>query len=194
MGCGTSNSMESVSPPKQIEHMQPVTFGEILPPLREAAEEEAKKEEERAVTAATSEEMRHEPMKHVPEGKGFLFGQSENERKILLLDCEKMQFSILSSKTQVAGTPSKYQPKDVIFEESQEMLASNLFNKNSHPPYNFMFITFLNDETIFLCGGVNFAFEYFSEEAFLFRVSSIDSEQLQARRKKTGNNLVGNKF
>lgn len=72
------------------------------------------------------------------------------------------------------------------------MLASNLFNKNSHPPYNFMFITFISDELIFLCGGVNYAFEYFSEEAFLFRVSSIDTEQ--PRRKKYGNNLVGNKF
>jgi hypothetical protein len=60
--------------------------------------------------------MKHEAMKHVPEGKGFLFGQSENERKILLLDCEKMQFSILSTKTQIPSTPNKYQPKDVIFE------------------------------------------------------------------------------
>ena len=74
------------------------------------------------------------------------------------------------------------------------MLASNLFNKNSHPPYNFMFITFISDELIFLCGGVNFTFDYFSEEAFLFRVSSIESEQPQTRRKKYGNNLVGNKF
>jgi hypothetical protein len=73
------------------------------------------------------------------------------------------------------------------------MLASNLFNKNSHPPYNFMFITFISDDTIFLCGGVNFAFEYFSEEAFLFRLSSIEGEDLQPRRKK-GNSLVGNKF
>lgn len=63
MGCGTSNSMESVSPPKQIEHMQPVTFGEIPPPFKDAATEEEqnepKKEEERTMTAATSEEMRH---------------------------------------------------------------------------------------------------------------------------------------
>lgn len=82
MGCGTSNSMESVSPPKQVEHMQPVTFGEIPAPFKDAVAEqveepnEHKKEEERAMTAATTEEMKHEPMKHVPEGKGFLFGQS----------------------------------------------------------------------------------------------------------------------
>jgi hypothetical protein len=56
------------------------------------------------------------------------------------------------------------------------MLASNLFNNNSHPPYNFMFVTFLNDETIFLCGGVDYKFDYFSEEAFLFRVASITAE------------------
>ena len=84
-------------------------------------------------------------MKHVPEGKAFIFGQSENERKILLLDCEKMQFSILSTRGQSPNPPHKYQPSEVIFEESQELLASNLFNNNSHPPYNFMYITFISD-------------------------------------------------
>lgn len=74
------------------------------------------------------------------------------------------------------------------------MLASNLFNNNSHPPYNFMFITFTSDETIFLSGGVNYQFDYVSEEAFLFRVASIANEEPQARRKKNCNNLVGNKF
>jgi hypothetical protein len=34
----------------------------------------------------------------------------------VLLDCEKLQFSILSTKGQVPSTPNKYQPKDVIFE------------------------------------------------------------------------------
>jgi hypothetical protein len=50
-------------------------------------------------------------MKPVPEGKAFLFGQSENERKILLLDCEKMQISILSNRTQTSEVNTKYQPK-----------------------------------------------------------------------------------
>ena len=43
------------------------------------------------------------------------------------------------------------------------MLASNLFNTNSHPPYNYMFTTYISAETIFLCGGVNYAFDYVSE-------------------------------
>lgn len=87
-----------------------------------------------------------------------------------------MQFSLLSNRTQMPNTPNKYQPKDVIFEESQEMLASSLFNNNSRPPYNFMFITFISDETIFLSGGVNFNFDYVSDEAFYFRVASIANE------------------
>ena len=53
------------------------------------------------------------------------------------------------------------------------MLASSLFNNNSRPPYNFMFITFISDETIFLSGGVNFNFDYVSDEAFYFKVASI---------------------
>jgi hypothetical protein len=53
-------------------------------------------------------------MKHVPEGKAFIFGQSENERKIVMLDCEKMQFSIISSKMHAPA--HKYTPKDIIFE------------------------------------------------------------------------------
>jgi hypothetical protein len=57
-----------------------------------------------------------------------------------------------------------------------------------------MFITFTSDETIFLCGGINYQFDYVSEEAFLFRVASITNEEPQARRKKGANNLVGNKF
>ena len=36
---------------------------------------EGKKEEERVLTAAT-DELKHEAMKHVPEGKAFIFGQS----------------------------------------------------------------------------------------------------------------------
>ena len=84
-------------------------------------------------------------MKPVPEGKAFLFGQSENERKILLLDCEKMQISILSNRTQTSEVNTKYQPKEIIFEESQELFESFMFDRNSHPPYNFMFITFISD-------------------------------------------------
>lgn len=69
-----------------------------------------------------------------------------------------------------------------------------MFDRNSHPPYNFMFITFISDETIFLCGGVNAKFDYFSDEAFFFRVSSIANEEPQSRRTKGGNSLMGNKF
>lgn len=116
-----------------------------------------------------------------------------------MLDCEKMQFSILSSRGQVPPTPHKYQPKDIILEESQEMLASNLFNKNSHPPYNFMFITFIEDETIFLCGGVNYEFDYVSEETFFYRVNKSEELQLNSpaikrSKRAIGNNLVGTKF
>jgi hypothetical protein len=77
MGCGTSNTMESVSPPKQVVTV-PMPQVAALPPLEAQQVEggEGKKEEERAMTAATVEEMRHEAMKHVPEGKGYLFGQS----------------------------------------------------------------------------------------------------------------------
>lgn len=102
-----------------------------------------------------------------------------------------MQFSIISSKPQGGSTPQKYQPKEVIFEESQEMLASHLFNNNSHPPYNYMFTTFISPEAIFLCGGVNYNFDYVSEEAFLFRLASI-TQNPPPRRKGYG--LVGNKF
>ena len=107
--------------------------------------------------------MKHEPLKNIPEGKAFLYGQSNSERKIVLLDISMNQLSIVSCRSNLPQTPHKYQPENIILEESQEMLNSNLFNKFSHPPYNFMFATFVSEDTIFLCGGVNYEFDYVSE-------------------------------
>ena len=48
-------------------------------------------------------------------------------------------------------------------------MSSALYNKFSHPPYNFMFATFIDESRIFLCGGVNADFEYISDEAFIYK-------------------------
>ena len=35
-----------------------------------------------------------------------------------------------------------------------------------------MFATYLNDDKIFLCGGINADFEYISDEAFVYEIKS----------------------
>jgi hypothetical protein len=58
-----------------------------------------------------------------------------------------------------------------------------------------MFATYLSDERIFLCGGINADFEYVSDEAFVYEVRG--GEKIAINRPTSfvnNNNLLGLKF
>ena len=58
-----------------------------------------------------------------------------------------------------------------------------------------MFATYLNDEKIFLCGGINADFEYISDESFIYEIKNNEKIYLNgANSFWTKNNLLGLKF
>ena len=71
-----------------------------------------------------------------------------------------------------------------------------MYNSFSHPPYNYMFATYINSSMIFLCGGANYDFDHVSNEAFLYKVNQDGQPLLNKSRqkKRIGNNLMGTKF
>lgn len=57
-----------------------------------------------------------------------------------------------------------------------------------------MFATYLSDEKIFLCGGINADFEYVSDEAFVYQVKGSEKMSLNGGLLNNKNNLLGLKF
>ena len=73
-----------------------------------------------------------------------------------------------------------------------------MYNSFSHPPYNYMFATYVEAGQVFLCGGANYDFDHVSNEAFFFRVNQEQPSMLSKSRLKKErrivNNLMGSKF
>ena len=119
-----------------------------------------------------------------PITKLFLFGQTSTERKIVSFNTTPLGFDIINSRNN-NPSPTKYAPTEVILEESQELFSSHLFCSTSHPPYNFMFATYIKPKVIFLCGGVNFDFDNVSNEAFLYNADKkVEESNGKAMKKK----------
>lgn len=75
-----------------------------------------------------------------------------------------------------------------------------MYNSFSHPPYNYMFATYISSNTIFLCGGANYNFDHVSNEAFFFKINTENhhmatpSKSRVKNERRIGNNLMGSKF
>lgn len=192
MGCGTSGQIhvESPGPSNEPEVMAKLVPEEPPTPQPEEKPGEQPKSEQPAAEVPVIREFRKPRAKPERRQFCFLFGETNEERKIISFNAKQLGFSTISSRSKIPSPPLKYQPVEVIYEESQELFSSNLFSSNSHPPYNFMLALWLDAEKIFLCGGVSYDFDNISSEAFLF---DSRSEQM-AGTKKLGNNLMGTRF
>lgn len=203
MGCGTSVNEAEVKEPNR-EYLSEHQIKELadsngrfmsehkVPDLKESKTEKSiilgneaaslnKMEEEIEAVAA-------------PATRIYLFGESANERKVIEFSTlPTPSIEILLSRSNVPS-PHKYQPNEIILEESQELCSSYMYNSSSHPPYNYMFATFIRSNTIFLCGGVNYEFEHVANEAFLYSTKEVSSPSKIRKERSIGNNLMGTRF
>lgn len=84
------------------------------------------------------------------------------------LDAGRQGLSTLMARIRIPAPKVKWEPIELLYEETQEVILPELMNVGPAPPFNSMFGGYCRKDVVFLCGGLSYEGTQVSSRTYLY--------------------------